>query len=162
MSFQYKYMKGIMLALASGIACPGEMNPVMKENMDMLRQEELYTLKQKETVMRTLEDLVYGPCDIQDVPRHKLSAENWAAVIALFVKPVNWYCITDWVCKKSLQTAEQMSHPNGQNGDADIVHPAALRANIEQAWTSGDRDQFVSQFNARVGINMAKAKKIQK
>lgn len=153
----YKFVRGCMQALAEGIALPGEMSPVMKENIKVVTSPKLWSVGNQAIIERTLEDLVYAPADMVNIERPQIPAEMWAGVIAMFVKPVNWYVASSWICKKTIRTADSLSHPNGNQSDSEVVTSGKLNAQIMQAYSTGDAEEFCEQFNARVGLSVAKA-----
>lgn len=70
---------------------------VNQSDMDLFTGPGLWTPDLRTRMRRVIDSVVYGVCDMAQLPRVDLPAEIPAAVIAMTVNPANWIVASAWL-----------------------------------------------------------------
>lgn len=100
-------------------------------------------------VRRVLDSYIYGMLDVLGLPRFEVPAEYAAAIIAVFVHPVNWFAACSWVTGMASQE-ELVSGVRGQAVDGfEIVTARELFAIVIECAT--DADAVAQSYATKTG-----------
>ncbi len=112
MTIQLKVVKSAMHALAEGCASGSlESLGLLTSDLKLVTSNLPWKAAERNTVVRTMDTLMYGTMDALALPRFEVPAEYVAAAIAMFVKPCNIQPACIWLESSGL-SALQMANPS--------------------------------------------------
>lgn len=87
---------------------------ITSQDLKVLTDNTPWVAQQKESAIRTVQALTYGISEMQGVSRLTVPAEYMAAVIAVFVKPCNYFAACTWVAERKLVGSDVTTMATGE------------------------------------------------
>lgn len=123
------------------------------EEYQLTTSDSPWLVADRQVVVRVLENLIHGTCDCAGIPRFEVPAEFVAAVLSIFVSPVNTMAACRWM--EGSRVAQDMS---ADEGTIEPLVAAELFALVLRV-RADDETNFRSSFEKAVGVKQAKAAK---
>jgi hypothetical protein len=148
----FQVAKGAMLTIANASPDSLETMGITEADLYQVTDNIPWTGKERVKVVRTLEALLYAPLDILGLERFEVCAEYVAAIISVFVQPINQMLACSWMQGGQAAGTLAMS----QDSISETVTASRLHA-LVQGLNNEGTTQYRDLFSTRVGIALEKA-----
>lgn len=134
---------------------------INKQDFEKLNSEAPWRRDEIRNVMRTMNAIMYGVCEIMGVPKLTLPAEYVGAVVAAVVAPANQLIACIWLSAehKTGAGAIEMSARGETNPSYDQVTGEQLFAIVAALQDTEDSAEVRTRFRQKFGLRISEANK---
>lgn len=124
---------------------------ISKEEYALAVSDSPWLAADRAPVVRVIENLIHGTCDCAGIPRFEVPAEFVAAVLSIFIAPVNGQLACRWM--EGSRVASDMEAAEGSIEPLEAKHLFVLYLKLASVNTTDFRDSF----EKRVGVKIKAA-----
>jgi len=140
---------GAMSMLAAGTASSNFSHMGMSDDdYDLFTGSGVWQRQDQGSIESISSNIITGVMDMVGIQRIEVSAEYIAAVIAMFVHPVNYFTACSWLARN--YSNEDLASGNSQLS-IERVTPGVVYALVEQLQAKNPAE-YLARFNKRVGL----------